>query len=185
MCTAPAPAPVPAPAPTPFAAAATAATAVHPSIGTCSDWNIVRRVFKHTDGEFWTAGLPLSAVQKQKNQEGGEEGGGEEGGRVSPEDARKAFQRGGFSLVINRLQRRSRSVSRVALALEDVLGQLVNANLYMTPPQRQAFEAHFDWMDGECVRACLLTCSARQHLFSTVPECGVARGFGRYTARLS
>lgn len=67
---------------------------------------------------------------------------------VSLAEARRAFQRGGFSLVINRLQRRWRGVSRVSLALEDVLGHPVNANLYMTPPESQGFEAHFDWMDG-------------------------------------
>lgn len=69
---------------------------------------------------------------------------------VSLAEARRAFQRGGFSVVINRLQRRWRGVSRVSLALEDVLGHPVNANLYMTPPESQGFEAHFDWMDGEC-----------------------------------
>lgn len=67
---------------------------------------------------------------------------------MSLAEARAAFQRGGFSVVINSLQRRWRGVSEVALALEDVLGQPVNANLYMTPPGRQGFEAHFDWMDG-------------------------------------
>lgn len=51
--------------------------------------------------------------------------------------------------MINRLQRRWRGVASVALAMEEVLGHPVNANLYMTPPGRQAFEAHFDWMDGE------------------------------------
>lgn len=124
------------------------------------DWNIIKRVFMHADGEFWTAGLPPSPAEKkeQTRVERGERGGGERGegegrrggeGRVvSLEEARKAFRRGGFSVVINRLQRRSRAVSRVALALEDVLGQPVNANLYMTPPEGQGFEAHFDWMDG-------------------------------------
>ncbi|CAN0584525.1 unnamed protein product, partial [Ectocarpus sp. 12 AP-2014] len=68
------------------------------------------------------------------------------------EEARKAFHRGGFSVVINRLQRRWRGVLRASRALEDVLGQPVNANLYMTPPQSQGFEAHFDWMDGIVVQ---------------------------------
>ncbi|CAN0376400.1 unnamed protein product [Ectocarpus sp. 12 AP-2014] len=71
---------------------------------------------------------------------------------VSLEEARKAFRRGGFSVVINRLQRRWRGVLRASRALEDVLGQPVNANLYMTPPQSQGFEAHFDWMDGIVVQ---------------------------------
>lgn len=58
--------------------------------------------------------------------------------------------------MINRLQRRWRGVWGVARALEDVLGHPVNANMYMTPPESQGFEAHFDWMDGACVRrACL------------------------------
>ncbi len=139
-------------------------------------------MFVEADGEFWTAGLPGSAVTAERRASpslppskadstaaaaaaaaargssrtddaataggGGGGGGAEEGRVVSLKEAREAFQRGGFSLVINRLQRRWRAVWRVSRALEDVLGQPVNANLYMTPPRSQGFEAHFDWMDG-------------------------------------
>lgn len=113
-----------------------------------SDWNIIKRVFVQADGEFWTAALPPSET-------GGPDPAAREtgvgGGRkVSLTEVHAAFQRGGFSVVINRLQRRWRGVAEVALALEDVLGHPVNANLYMTPPSCQGFEAHFDWMDGEC-----------------------------------
>eukprot|EP00903_Cladosiphon_okamuranus_P011091 g10467.t1 len=138
-----------------------------------SDWNIIKRVFMHADGEFWTAGLPPSAAAEAAEKRpssppsdktaaaaagvertgGRDKGEGEGGGRVvSLAEARRAFQRGGFSLVINRLQRRWRGVSKVSLALEDVLGHPVNANLYMTPPKSQGFEAHFDWMDGIVVQ---------------------------------
>lgn len=104
-----------------------------------TDWNIIKRIFVPADGEFWTAALPPSKVERS--------GGG--GNKViSLEETRAAFQRGGFSIVINRLQRRWRSVSEISLALEDALGHPVNANLYMTPPGSQGFEAHFDWMDG-------------------------------------
>lgn len=51
-------------------------------------------------------------------------------------------------MVINRLQQRCRGVVDVVRELEDVLGHLVNANTYMTPPGSQGFEVHFDWMDG-------------------------------------
>ena len=113
------------------------------------DWKIIKRVFVHADGEFWTAGLPPRATKRSEAlvAEGGG-GVGSEGRVVSLAEARAAFQKGGFSVVINRLQRRWRGVAEVALALEDVLGHPVNANLYMTPPGSQGFEAHFDWMDG-------------------------------------
>ncbi|CAM9986947.1 unnamed protein product [Ascophyllum nodosum] len=117
------------------------------------DWKIIKRVFVHADGEFWTAGLPPRATKRSEAlvAEGGG-GVGSEGRVVSLAEARAAFQKGGFSVVINRLQRRWRGVAEVALALEDVLGHPVNANLYMTPPGSQGFEAHFDWMDGIVVQ---------------------------------
>lgn len=124
-----------------------------------SDWNIIKRVFVEADGEFWTAALPPSTAPASNNDQSASEalGRASEGASdsssdtrrtVSLEETRSAFLRGGFSVVINRLQRRWRGVSELSLALEDVLGQPVNANLYMTPPDCQGFEAHFDWMDG-------------------------------------
>lgn len=123
-----------------------------------SDWNIIKRVFVEADGEFWTAALPPSNAPPSNGHHqsalealqlaGASEGESGAGRAVSLEETRSAFLRGGFSVVINRLQRRWREVSEVSLALEDVLGQPVNANLYMTPPNSQGFEAHFDWMDG-------------------------------------
>lgn len=122
-----------------------------------SDWNIIKRVFNPEDGEFWTAHLPAPSPNSltqndisisSADSNSGVEGGATRSGRVTLEEARSAFQRGGFSLVINRLQKRWRSVADVSLALEDVLGHPVNANMYMTPAGRQGFEAHFDWMDG-------------------------------------
>lgn len=125
-----------------------------------SDWNIIKRVFSPQDGEFWTAALPpssgSSSPQQQKpamgfsNTNSGSPRSGGKGGRVTLEDARNAFRRGGFSVVINRLQRRWRRIFRVSNILERVLGHPVNANLYMTPGGNQGFEAHFDWMDGAC-----------------------------------
>lgn len=122
----------------------------------------MKRVFNPQDGEFWTAAftapspsehqLPatnratsatttLDQTRKGKSPS--------DSGRISLDQVRGAFNRGGFSVVINRLQRRWRGVAGVTLAMEEVLGHPVNANLYMTPSGSQAFEAHFDWMDGE------------------------------------
>lgn len=91
--------------------------------------------------------------------DGGGDGGADNNGKEAAATGRgipfsevnAAFNRGGFSVVINRLQRRWRALSEISLALEDVLGHPVNANLYMTPPNSQGFEAHFDWMDGRWV----------------------------------
>ena len=58
----------------------------------------------------------------------------------------------GFSLVINRLQLHSTSVRWVTDSLTQCLGLRVSANVYFTPPNSTAFEAHIDWMDGLVVQ---------------------------------
>jgi hypothetical protein len=64
---------------------------------------------------------------------------------------------GGFSLIIDQLQKRWAPVTKVARSLQqETLSQLVSCNLYLTPPPNTAnanteveagFESHWDWMD--------------------------------------
>ena len=54
----------------------------------------------------------------------------------------------GFSLVVNRAQLSSPSIRQVTHSLTQCLGLRVSGNLYLTPPNSTAFEAHMDWMDG-------------------------------------
>lgn len=65
------------------------------------------------------------------------------------------FHYGGFSLVIDRMQRRWAAIARQATRLEEELKSIkVGVNMYLTPiPEvggmstRQGFEPHWDWMD--------------------------------------
>ena len=72
------------------------------------------------------------------------------------------FHYGGFSLIINNVQKRWLSVANFAHVLEEELGIVqVGVNLYMTPEvgksgdgvdertSYQGFESHWDMMDGE------------------------------------
>ena len=73
------------------------------------------------------------------------------------------FHYGGFSLIINKVQKRWFSIANFAHALEEELGVVqVGVNLYMTPEvvkiedgvdehdvKNQGFESHWDMMDGE------------------------------------
>lgn len=89
----------------------------------------------------------------------------------STQEALQHFHYGGFSLVINKMQKRWGSVATMAIKLEEELGVVsVGVNLYLTPEVvlekasdsklgevRQGFEAHWDWMDGKkclCVWCC-------------------------------
>ena len=73
------------------------------------------------------------------------------------------FHYGGFSLIINKVQKRWFSIANFAHLLEEELGVVqVGVNLYMTPEvvkiedgvdehdvKNQGFESHWDMMDGE------------------------------------
>jgi len=60
--------------------------------------------------------------------------------------ASKATNRG-YSIVLNKVDARWHEIHRAAEALENVIGQRVQANLYLSPPVSQGFETHFDYMD--------------------------------------
>ncbi|KAL7552945.1 hypothetical protein ACHAWF_016181 [Thalassiosira exigua] len=86
--------------------------------------------------------------------------------RYELEEILHHFHYGAFSVVINRIHRRWKSVGKAARTIEEELAlQRVGGNLYLTPEvpardereggedelgdERQGFEAHWDWMDGE------------------------------------
>jgi Cupin superfamily protein len=46
------------------------------------------------------------------------------------------------------LKHRWTPITETCLALQHTFCHLVNANAYLTPPDAQGFEAHFDWMDA-------------------------------------
>ena len=58
----------------------------------------------------------------------------------------------GFSLIVNRAELFAGRVRRLTHALARCLGFRVSANVYFTPPNASAFEAHMDWMDGLVVQ---------------------------------
>lgn len=53
----------------------------------------------------------------------------------------------GYSIVVNRIHRRSAKVSRLCSSLEAGLHHPVGANLYLTPPGGQGFRRHIDTHD--------------------------------------
>lgn len=94
------------------------------------DLRIAKKVEK--DGEDWTAVLPWPKD-------------------MSLGTVHEAFE-AGFSVVLNGLELRWPAVQKAAALLEDETGIPCRANLYLTPPGQQAFEAHFDYMDGFVVQ---------------------------------
>lgn len=85
------------------------------------------------DGEDWTAILPPSVDA------------------MTVEKAHEAFM-AGFSVLINGLEVRWLSVQNAAMFIEELTGIRTRVNLYFTPPGKQAFDAHFDSMDGFVVQ---------------------------------
>ena len=80
----------------------------------------------------------------------------EEGVKHS-EHAAAAFDRG-YSLVVNKVEARSKRVYAACSSLEKALGLICNANIYYTPPPQrgddmnQGFEIHWDEMDSIIVQ---------------------------------
>jgi hypothetical protein len=106
------------------------------------EWKLVKRTL--SDGEWWTGVFKPNST-------------------ISVEEAKEAFAKGGFTLIIKELQSLWSSVHHVAWLLEAALGWRINVNLYMSPAGSQVplsslpplvtvclqgFEAHYDWMDG-------------------------------------
>ena len=107
----------------------------------------------------------LKKIIIQDGPEKGEEYNGMlPGTQYSLQEILQHFHYGAFSVVINKMERRWRSIANFARQLEHELGAVeVNVNLYMTPEVvsekdrtnedkkngniREGFEAHWDWMD--------------------------------------
>jgi lysine-specific demethylase/histidyl-hydroxylase NO66 len=62
------------------------------------------------------------------------------------QDAYRAY-RDGYSLVLNRIHRRSSAIADLCRTLEVELHHAVGANMYLTPRQRQGFPPHIDAHD--------------------------------------
>ena len=110
------------------------------------DYKMVRKIVRN--GEEWEGSLPYE--------------------ELSVEEARRAFEVGGFSLVINALQKRWGQIAALTRQVQKEAGTHgCSVNCYLTPdthdnsggrapveldedghvPRRHAFEYHWDWMD--------------------------------------
>jgi len=117
-----------------------------PGIKHQKDFKLVRKIVRN--GEEWEGILPRK--------------------ELTVDEARRAFEVGGFSLVINALQRRWGPVASLTRQVQEEAGSShVSANCYLTPDtrdnsggrgpmevdrdghvaRRNAFEYHWDWMD--------------------------------------
>ncbi len=101
-----------------------------------NDYKLVKKIFQH--GEEHLGILPKS--------------------HYSIDEIKAHFHYGGFSVVIDGMQRRWAAVARQATRLEEELNSIkVGVNMYLTPEvvetdkrnghTRQGFEPHWDWMD--------------------------------------
>jgi len=100
------------------------------------DYHIAKKIMKD-NGEEWMGRLPQHTIPL--------------------EAITNHLYYGGFSLIVNKVQRLWGSVAHMSrLIHDDILCNYVSCNLYMTPPVleakkdnnvRSAFEAHYDWMD--------------------------------------
>jgi len=105
--------------------------------GVGKDFSMVKLVTKD-DGTLWTGYPPSFPLPKL----------------TYSQSCRLLFSKG-FTLLINKVQRRHPFISHLAHTLSSVFygSTDVSANLYFTPgggeegDRRQGFEAHYDWMD--------------------------------------
>ena len=100
------------------------------------DWNLVRKVWVDGGGG---GGWTTQGVRK--------------GTSLTHDEARGMFEREGYTLVVNHVEKYHDKVALVVGEFESALGHQVSANLYATMPSThergtQGFAAHFDWMDG-------------------------------------
>ena len=94
--------------------------------GQNKDYSLVKRITR--DGENWNGLLNFE--------------------KFKLEEIQSWFNSGGFTLVINKMQKRWKPIKRIASQIHsEVLSKSVSCNLYMTPPKMYGFEEHFDAMD--------------------------------------
>ena len=96
-------------------------------------WRLVKRAFR--DGDWWSSAPRTGPIHLGL--------------------AVDLFRKRGYSFVFDRAQEWHPPFKRWTDTLEDALGHRVNANLYVTPNDgtgNQAFEKHFDYMDGAVIQ---------------------------------
>ena len=94
--------------------------------GVAKDFQLVKRV-KGSDGEWWSGGVPAASLTLAEV---------------------RARLGKGFTLIVNSVDCRLPSLARVAEQLEGELGLVVQINAYLTPPNAQGFETHWDPMES-------------------------------------
>lgn len=96
---------------------------------------LIQRYFKGSD--YWTASISINNLSLDKIH---------------------TYFQGGFSLLMNNIQKTNQNMNIIVELLQQFFGFKVNANLYFTPPSFQAFESHFDFMDTMILQisGCLL-----------------------------
>jgi hypothetical protein len=98
---------------------------------------IVKRV--ECGGDAWTGSLPADNSNSDR-------------GHPDSATVRAAFRRG-FTVVVNRMDRRWPPLARLARAISASLGYRCSVNLYLTPgASAQGFEPHFDSMQSIVVQ---------------------------------
>lgn len=103
------------------------------------DFSFVKRV-RASDDEWWTGTVPIESLRKNFD---------------SPENPvsnsalfQIVFQRG-YSLIVNKMNCRWKTLFKLAKYLfKNCLYFPLNINMYFTPGEAQAFEAHSDWMES-------------------------------------
>jgi len=116
------------------------------------EWKVVKRITMKETGEEWSGTMPvrigdgkllaksgLSAMKNQKRKGVFK--------KAYLDTAHKAFHKDGFSIIINSLDTKWMAMEKLATNFEDYFGHRTSINLYLTPPNAQAFEVHYDWMD--------------------------------------
>lgn len=98
--------------------------------GVTNDFSMLKLVVLE-DGTSWTGYPPKFPIDSLSYSE----------------SCRLLFNKG-FSLLINKLQRRSPIIAHLANSVASIfLADNISVNLYFTPTDSQGFEAHYDWMD--------------------------------------
>ena len=90
------------------------------------DFSLVKKVTR--GGEDWNGSLPSEKLNLQ--------------------EIHNWFDKGGFTLIINHMEKRWQSIKSIASQLlSETMCRSVSCNLYMTPADgKYGFEQHFDWM---------------------------------------
>lgn len=96
---------------------------------------VVVKKIRGEDGEWWSGRLPDLFNLEDAG--------------ATADKALDAFYKGGFTIVLNRVNYRHPSVAAISeVVAEDMFGFRANCNLYASPPSSQGFEAHMDWMES-------------------------------------